>query len=188
MPLCRCAAFLLLLLVIRPFPSAAQVPTHTGITESSMPARVGTLELTDTVRYPDPRLGTLYRYRDGSEIRPDVYVYPVGLGQASPAPLNPAREEGMTFGMLLTVQKRQGRFDDFEIIESEARKHGEGDEAIQGWHVHAVLDDDGTMRDSHLHVYVIGDQMLKVRTTYPQGSAEAVELEAFVSELLSLVT
>lgn len=169
-------------------PSAAQTPAPAPVAVPTIPAEIGTFKLAETHTYPDPHLGTLYRFRNDTELRPDVYVYPIGRRPESGGPLNPAREEGMNFGHVLTAQKNQRRIDSFEILASERREHDVGSVMISGWHVHAVLEHNDAKRDTHMYVYVVGDQMLKVRSTFGQGSVDAADLERFVADLLREAT
>lgn len=152
-----------------------------------VPQELGSFRVSETHRYPDPQAGTLYRFRNNTELRPDVYVYPIPAARGA-APLNPAREEGMNFGRVLTSQQRQRSFESFEIVEQRALEHTVGSSVIPGWHSQAVLTRRGEKRDSHMHLFVIGDQMLKIRTTYPQGSVDTAELERFISGLIADIT
>lgn len=154
---------------------------------TQVPQELGTFRVSETHRYPDPQAGTLYRFRNNTELRPDVYVYPVPTGRGA-VPLNPAREEGMNFGRVLTAQQRQRSFESFEIVGQRPLEHTVRSSVIPGWHSHAVLTRRGEKRDSHMHLFVIGDRMLKVRTTFPQGSVDAAELERFISMLVADMT
>lgn len=154
-----------------------------AITMSDMPAEVGRFRVTDIHRYPDPRAGTLYRFRNDSALMPDVYVYPINRPS-----LNPAREEGMNFGRVLTAQRNQRRIDSFVIMKQGPLEHTSGSTVIPGWHVYAVLSRRGEKMDSHMHLFVIGNRMLKVRSTYPQNDVDPAELEEFVAALLRSVT
>lgn len=169
-------------------PVAGAAPgTGVALAIADIPEELGTFRLSETHRYPDPSAGTLYRFRNNSELRPDVYVYPVAAPPGG-APLNPAREEGMNFGRVLTSQQRQRRFDSFEILEHGPLEHTVGSSVIPGWHSYAVLTRRGEKSDSHLHLFVIGDQMLKIRATYPQGSVQTAELDEFISALVRDIT
>ena len=172
------------LVAISPIGTAAQTSWSETIPDSVMPIEVGPLRLTETFHYPEAHLGTLYRYRNDTELRPDVYIYPVSRQPESSGAFDPAREEGMNFGRVLTAQKMRGQFDAFEILKSEAQHLGEGRNAISAWHVHAVLERKGEKHDTHLFVYTLGDQTLKVRATYPIGSVEFAALDSFVGDLL----
>lgn len=165
----------------------AQTPAPAAIDTLAVPGEIGAFSLAETHRYPDPRLGTLYRYRNNSELRPDVYVYPPGGPTGSQA-LNPAREEGMNFGHVLTAQRSRRQINSFEIMKSAARDHIVGSDTVPGWHVYAVLETNRGRSDSHLYLFAFGDQMLKVRSTSPEGSVDSAELEAFVMALLRAVS
>lgn len=173
-----------LLVAIASVDTAGQTSWPETISDSVMPAEIESLRLTETFHYPEARLGTLYRYRNDTALRPDVYVYPVSRQHEAGGPFDPAREEGMNFGQVLTVQKMRGQFDAFEILKSEAQHYGQGADTIAGWHVHAVLERNGEKRASHLFVYTLGDHTLKVRATYPLGRVEFRALDSFVTELL----
>src|SRR5690606_15492959 len=172
------------LVAVSPICTVAQTSWSDTVPDSVMPAEIGPLRLTETFHYPEAHLGTLYRYRNDTELRPDVYIYPVSRQPESGGAFDPAREEGMNFGRVLTAQKMRGQFDAFEILTREAQHLGEGRNAISGWHVHAVLERRGEKHDTHLFVYTLGDQTLKVRATYSIGSVEFAALDSFVGDLL----
>lgn len=166
-------------------PSVVQDKAAVAI--SSMPSSVGTFRLGETQRFPQAELGTLYRYRNDSQLRPDVYVYPVIKGEAGVG-TNPAHDEALNFESVLRAQQAQRAFDSFEIIAHRALEYDAGTAKLPGWQVVARLRRGNQAMDSHLHVYMIGDQLLKVRATFPQGSVAPADVEAFVSALLKGVT
>lgn len=154
---------------------------------ADVPEQLGTFRLAETHRYPDPSAGTLYRFRNNSELRPDVYVYPIDAPPGG-GPINAAREEGMNFGRVLTAQQRQRRIDAFTILEQGPLEHTVGSSVIPGWHTYAVLTRRGEKSDSHLYLFMIADQMLKVRATFPHGSVDDAQLDEFISALIRDIT
>ena len=162
-------------------------PPETGPSTSvslQAPQQVGTFKLDATHHYPDARAGSLYRYRNDSDLSPDVYIYPVNEPAERGGPLNPAREEGMSFGRVLTIQQRQQRIESFEIVHHGPLVKTVGADTLDGWQVHAILMMRGSKHDSHLQIFRVGDRMLKVRATFPQGKVANEDLAAFVDSLL----
>lgn len=168
-------------------PTSAQTPQSAPGTSIAIPSEVGTFRMTAVHRYPDPGLGVLYRFRNDSALRPDVYVYPSG-GPDGTTSLNPAREEGMNFGAVLTAQRRRGRITSFQILDSSAREYIAGSDTVPGWHVHAVLEGSEGKRDTHLYLYSVRGQMLKVRATAPEGTVDHASIDDFVAALLHAVS
>jgi|GEM_PF-6985486 len=168
-------------------------PSHQGSAEARagivLPERVGEFTIVETSRYPDPSLGTLYRYRDGSALQPDVYVYPLtGTARGGgDAPVDRARAESRLFLATLPISQRRGAFQRFRVIADGPIPAGP-DGGIEGWHVAAELVEPGQVRRTHQHLFAIGDELIKVRTTFGEDEDREAALGAFLVELLKAMS
>jgi hypothetical protein len=168
-------------------------PSHPGGAEAregiALPERVGAFSIVETQRFPEASLGTLYRYRDGTALLPDVYVYPLTrtAREGGDAPVDRARAESRLFLATLPINQRRGAFQRFRVIADGPIPAGpEG--GVEGWHVAAELIRPGQVRHTHQHLFAIGDELIKVRTTFGEDEGWEAALGAFLVGLLEAVS
>lgn len=160
--------------------------TTTELTLSAVPEQVGGFRITETRRYPDPSAGTLYRFQSDASLQPDVYVYPMSeiARRGGTDPGEQAQAESALFKEVLAIQRAQQHFDDYQVVGEHALRQSAGSQVVEGWHVHAMLTRRGEQRDSHQHLFVIGEHLVKVRTNFPRGAIAPEELQAFLEDLI----
>ena len=149
-----------------------------------MPLKLGDFALVDTQHFSVAGAGTGYRYSSPNGLRPDVYVYPVGLasfGADTAAALEAAVGE---FLQALPIGRARRQFNDFAIKSNAvARREISGSSLL----VHRVVVEKragNRVLDDYFHIAVIGDNYIKVRTTFERGAATEADVERFVGQLL----
>lgn len=86
-----------------PEPLRQEVPL-----QRTAPREVLGYTIADSVRYPQAELGTLYRYRGGGPLSPDVYLYPRGAAGT-------VDSDAEGFHRVLEVTRQRGVYGSFEI-------------------------------------------------------------------------
>jgi hypothetical protein len=154
-----------------------------------VPAQVGEFRQIDVHPFPQPGAGIGYRYSDDSPLRPDVYVYPVPpSGSDAESSLVRAQTEGRLLLSALQVERDRGRFDSFQLLSDSVITLGVPGNSLEGSHVSVLLTRRGDEAESHQHIFVLGDQFVKIRTTFPRGSQSLSRLEDFIEALLTGMT
>lgn len=174
-------------------PPSATAPVGGGgsaVRVERVPPQVGDFRRVDVHRFPQRELGVAYRYSDGTPVRLDVYVYPVGeqIRAAGGTPAEQARIEGRLLGEGLEAQQRQGVVRSFQILSDSAVQITAAGNLLHGSHITARVDVRGRNEESHQHVFVVGDQFVKVRTSFTPRAVPLARIEAFVRELLDSMT
>ena len=149
-----------------------------------MPLKLGDFALGDTQHFSLPGAGTGYRYRGPKGLRPDVYVYPVdlaGFGGDTAAALQSAVAD---FMKALPIGRARGQFTDFEV-----RSNAVARREITGVSlpIHRVVVEKrvgNKVLDDYFHITVVGDNYIKVRTTFERGGGTEGDVEGFVNKLL----
>ncbi len=152
----------------------------------SVPDQVGAFRRTETFTYPRADAGTLYRFRGGGSLDPDVYVYPVSpeTRGKGPGPREWAASEGPMFRLVLAAQQAQGRLESVRMVADSAVRWTVGTAPLDGWHTVARVTLQGQERDTHQLLFGIGDDFVKVRASFAPGSASDAELRQFAQALL----
>jgi hypothetical protein len=149
-----------------------------------MPLKLGDFALADTQHFSLPGAGTGYRYRSLKGLRPDVYVYPVDLAGFSGDTAAALQSAVGDFLKALPVGRARGQFTDFEVrTNAVARRTIAGDSLL----VHRVVVEKrvgSRVLDDYFHIAVVGDNYVKVRTTFDRGVATEADVERFVGQLL----
>jgi hypothetical protein len=149
-----------------------------------IPLTVGDFALVDTQRFSTQGAGTGYRYNGPKGLHPDVYVYPGDLAQFgvdTAAALNSAVS---AFLQALPIGRARGQFRDFEV---KANTVARRQIAAHSLLVHRVVVEKRVgdrVLDDYFHVAVVGDNYIKVRTTFERGVALEADVESFVNRLL----
>ena len=188
----RAAAGLLVLALAAcaPAPGGAPAPAPAPLAIRDAPAEVHGYRQTDFTRFEMASAGVAYRYGSGPPISPDVYVYPVGeTDRAAGDAVAQARAESDNLKSALEMQRGQRRIQGFEVTGDTAVAIPLAGGRVVGWHLAArVHAPRGPAIETHQHLFAVGDQFLKVRTSFPLGTASAgAELDSFVRELLRLM-
>lgn len=149
-----------------------------------MPLKLADFALADTQHFSTPGAGKGYRYRGVKGLHPDVYVYPGELsrfGVDTTAALEAAASE---FLQALPVGRARGQFTRFDVRSTAvARREIAGHSLL----VHRVVVEKRVgdrVLDDYFHIGVIGDNYIKVRTTFERGVGTEADVETFVSQLL----
>lgn len=136
--------------------------------------------------YPDPRLGVNIRYgRDRDDLYVDLYVYPgVRVDSACDAACAvDAEADGFVRDSPELV--RAGHFQLFELKDDERLRPAPGAPWAYGRHLTFTARREGETLDSQYYLYSFPGFFVKVRATYPRGSAAArADVQAFVDDLL----
>lgn len=166
-------------------------PVSPGLAIERIPERAGDFERTEIRRMQVPGAGTLYRFRSPrTSLAPDVYIYPLTATarQGGETARLQAAAEAQLFKAALALQQRRGRFDNYEVHADSSITLPMQQLQIEGWHTMVHLRRGGQVLESHQHLVVLGDQIVKVRATFPRGSTVAVELEPFLRALAQELT
>jgi hypothetical protein len=153
---------------------------------ASVPDQVGAFRRTETITYPRADAGTLYRFRGGGSLDPDVYVYPVApeTRGKGPGPREWAASQGPLFQLILEAQKQQGRLESVRMVADSAFRLTVRSALVDGWHTSARVTLQGQERDTHQLLFGVGDDFVKVRTSFAPGSVTDAELRQFAQALL----
>jgi hypothetical protein len=162
-------------------------PSAHAFAVRQIPTRVGEFRQLDVHRFPQRELGTAYRYSDDSPLRPDVYVYPLIVRDEGMNALALAQAEAALLPQGLEMQRARGRFSSFQIVADSVIVVSVPGGSVPGSHIAGVLFRGDTPRETHQHLFALGDQFVKVRTSYAPGEVELGRLEEFIADLLRLM-
>lgn len=156
-------------------PVRAHIPLHAERTASkSAPVEIRGYSVADSVRYPRPELGTLYRYRGGGPLDPDFFLYPRGEDQS-------VANDAESFRQVLEINRRRGLYASYEI---QIDRPWSPAPDTPGHEIIATLHIDEIIHTSYYYIFELPEQFAKVRITLPQGTAEMEAVRAFVVALL----
>ncbi len=125
---------------------------------------------TDSERYADPRLGTLYRFTRAGAPRLDVFVFPYadsGLAREPDGSMRAARELSDAFQASLPILKQRGYVDDYRFAFAADDSARVGNAWQRGRVVAVAVRRHGQVYVSLFYVYGLSDEMLKVRVDLP---------------------
>ena len=155
---------------------------QTDLSLRSVPNTVGELRWQQVHRFPDPALGVVYSYGDGSSPGSDVFVYP--RDATSPVTHAELRAHGKPLLETLQTQRSAGRFDAYELLADSIVTIDLGGAPLDGSHIVVLLTRGGEARASHQHIFVLGDEIVKVRTTFAPDEDRTKRMERFIEALL----
>jgi hypothetical protein len=170
-----------------PGPGGAVGPSPAGLAIREAPAEVHGYPRTDFKRYEMASAGVSYRYGSGPPIIRDVYVYPLTptAGAGGDDPVQRARSESDNLKAVFEIQRRERRVERFEVAADSAIAIPIPGGTVRGWHLSGRVVHRNGVDETHQHVFAIGDQLLKVRTTYTVNAPNAsADVDAFVRDLL----
>jgi hypothetical protein len=149
------------------------------------PREVAGFHIVNRHDYPDPRFGTSLRYgRDGDDRYVDIYVYP-GVEVTSACDAACAVDtEADGFAGSTAELVRAGHYQSFDLKRDERLRPGAGAAWAYGRHLTFRGKRGGETVDSQYYLYSFPGFFLKVRATYPQGSAAQADVQRFVDDLL----
>ena len=152
----------------------------------AVPDAIGDHRLVETRPLASGAAGTLYRYRGDTALEPDIYIYPLTSTalEGGSEPQAQAQAESELFKQTLELQRRQGRFDEYTVVAERPLRYRVGNVEVAGWQVQAMLTRGGEPRETQQHLLVIGDQLVKVRTSFEPGSVSPAQLKSFVEGLV----
>ena len=184
--------FLLLVVLAACAPGAtaggppAAAPTPAPLRLAEVPDQVGAFQRTESHTYPEAAAGTLYRFRGGGSLEPDVYVFPVSpdIRSRGSGPGAWAAAEGSAFPSVLAIQQQQGRFESMQVMADSAVRLTVRSVPVEGWHTAARLMVRGVPRDTHQLLFGVGDHFVKVRATFAPEAVTQAELNDFSRALL----
>jgi hypothetical protein len=167
--------------ILAPEKHAAALPAPTA---PIAPVRLGDFVIADTQRFSVPGAGTGYRYRGPRAVHPDVYIYTgdvASFGTDTAAALQSPADE---FLQVLSMGRTRGQFSDFEVRANAAARRDIGGVSLL---VHRVVVEkragERTL-DDYFHIALVGNNYIKVRTTFPRGAGTEADVEGFVDHLL----
>jgi hypothetical protein len=155
-----------------PEPLRQQIPL-----QRAAPLQVLGYTIADSVRYPQAEAGTLYRYRGGGPLSPDVYLYPRGAAGT-------VDSDAEGFHRSLEVIRQRGVYGAYEV---DSDRSWSPIPEIPGREIVASLHFSEGIRTSYYYIFTVHDQFVKVRITLPKGQVEAETVREFVRALLDSV-
>lgn len=155
-----------------------------------IPNVAGDFRLQGMYRFGRPELGVGFRYGDGDPVRLDVYVYPapdevLALDDRVAAAAEVGRTE-LREG--LEEEVRKGNLLSFELLADSAIVISLPRGEIRGSYALLRLSPPEGGMDSHQHHFIVGEQLVKVRTSYPEGAVDRAVVDAFVEDFLGRMT
>lgn len=157
----------------------------------SLPAQLAEFALAGRHDYPDPGLGSQFRYRGPGGLMADVYVYPGVRADARCTPVCGellARSAVNALHLVIPELVRTGRVGSMTPVSDEVLRPGPG--ALWQAGRHLVLDvkiaGQPEMK-SHFYVYAFPGFAVKVRSTYPDTAERTAQLQSLVADLLARV-
>jgi hypothetical protein len=144
---------------------------------STRPNAVGEVVLADSVKYPNARLGVLYRYRHG-DFRPDVYLY---AKEGWPDPQGQAQE----FVPTLDYYQHKGEYESYRIQLTQPIVLNAGDRALPGHEIVVRYDQKDHTRDSYFAVVSLPNEYVKFRITQRSHPNAVVSARDFVNAWLA---
>ena len=161
-----------------------------GLRVQRIPNFAGEFRLQGMYRFGRPELGVGFRYSDGQPVRLDVYVYPApGEVLEADDPLAAAADVGRTeLRAGLEEEVRKGNLQSFELRSDSVIAISLPQGELTGTYVSLRFTVDGAAHDSHQHHFMVGDQLVKVRTSYPAGAIEMGTVDAFLRDFLDRLT
>ncbi|HEV3052701.1 MAG TPA: hypothetical protein VGX50_20475, partial [Longimicrobium sp.] len=155
-------------------------------TSLQAPEEVAGFHIVGRHDYPDPAYGTNIRYgRDRDERYVDIYVYPgVPVNSACDAACA-VNTEADGFIQGIPELLRAGHYESLELTADERLRPGPGAPWAYGRHLTFRGRLRGQPVESRYYLYSFPGFVLKVRATYPPGSADArADVQPFVDDLL----
>lgn len=113
-----------------------------------------------------------------------VYALAEEARSGGPRPLDEAEAESALLEQVFAVQQQQGRLDSFEIRADSWYALTVRSAPVPGWHVEARVNLRGEARETHQLVFVVGDQILKIRASFAPGAVAMDELTRFAERFL----
>lgn len=167
--------------ILAPDKQAAEPP---ATTTPIAPVRLGPFVIADTQRFSVAGAGTGYRYRGPQAVHPDVFIYRgdvASFGTDTTAALQAEVDE---FLQVLPMGRARGQFTDFEVRANAAARRDIGGISLL---VHRVVVEKRVgerLLDDYLHIALVGDNYIKVRTTFQRGAGTEADVDGFVDQLL----
>lgn len=147
-----------------------------------VPTAVGGFRRTDVHRFPDAAMGVAYRFRDNSVLQPDVYHYPRDV--EGPVSTTELLQQGRQLIRILPMQRAAGRFNTYEVLADSILVVALPGGTLRGSHVELLLTRQ-EQRASHQHVFALGSEFVKIRTSFPPAEETTARLEEFIEDLLA---
>jgi hypothetical protein len=144
----------------------------------------------DVHRYPQRELGTAYRYTDGGSLRLDLFVYPLSptARRAGDSPRLQAQAEAQLLRTNLPEGRNRGWFTSYEIIADSMVILQLPSGTLEGSHMAIRIDSAGARSESHQHLFVVDNELAKVRTDFDEGSVPAARLESWIHDIFRQMT
>jgi hypothetical protein len=137
----------------------------------------------DSTRFPNPGAGVGYTFRDSTNTRADVYVYPLSQeNRALPSDSSRLAHEAALFAQVLQVRESQGAFDGVQIVIDKPLEAAQS--SVPGRVVVAVWRERGASFVSFMHVFAFGETVLKVRLTLPASQWQQSTAPDFALDLV----
>ena len=154
-----------------------------------IPARAGEYRLQGVQRI-SPELGMVLRYSTQGPVRLDVFIYPAPDSVREAAdPVAAAAETGRTeLRAGLELEAEKGNLTAFEVVSDSSIALRLPHAGVTGAHTTLRISHGDQTRDSFQHHFLIGDQLVKVRSTLEPGTADPATIDHFVREFLEQIT
>jgi hypothetical protein len=167
-------SFLLVACASTPKPASVEAPPAAA---RAVPDSVGGVGLSRTEKYPDRRLGTLYRYAQG-DFRPDVYVY-------DKADWSDPQGQARSFIEALEINKRRGEFDSFDVLLTRSINLDANGRILPGHEIVLKMHRRNEPRDSYFAVVSLPNEYVKFRITQVPSETSIVKARDFVNGWIS---
>ena len=180
--------------VVRPAAADATPPpapdSTTGV-RIGIPGQVAAFSLHSRRDYEDRALGTQLRYMGPDSLFADVYVYPgpdFGPGCDSTCAADVFARELAQFTNDFPEMVRRQYYDSIAVAGESSLPPGPGRPWRLGRHLRLAVTRDGKPARSDFHLFYLPVYRVKVRVTYDPTPPRTQALEAFMRELMPLLT
>jgi hypothetical protein len=163
-------------------PAVAWSQQDSAAVRRAPPSPVDGYAITDSKVFPDPGLGTQYRYAKAGQPSIDVFIYPY---PAPAAPLVEAMAEANTFQASLPALQQRGYFDSYKVAFSTTDTTHVGTNVVLGSLVAVAIKRRGQIGLTFQYVYGLREDMLKVRVDVPQAQMAHSDARPFVHNLVA---
>lgn len=150
-------------------PGAVPAVADSGRFSLQVPRVVGEFTGMSRRNYPDPSLGSLFRFRTADSLHVDVYIYPApgerhGCGAACVD--SAARVQSVSFTNGIPEYLRRGYFTAATVVADSGLVPGAGAAWRTGRMVRLDVEQDGVGQRSDFFLYALPDFWVKLRATY----------------------
>lgn len=154
------------------------------------PSSVGDFAESNRERYDNPAAGVRVGYVTPKGLASDAFLYPIPSAASDSSVSGrrtAARTEAMKAGRTLAAR---GTYADLELAPPADLEVTGAASLLPGTYIAASMRQQGRPVLSDIYVFVVGDQFLKIRATYPgeaRSSAARAEVRMFAASLAAVL-